>query len=435
MVSKMSSVVTRSSPPVLVVPSKPTPAGNLPLTSTDKSRLFFSFTSFHVFERQLHEPAETIRRALSEALVHYYPVAGRLAAGANSGDQDVHIACTGEGVAFVSATAICTLQEIRFLRTPLVISMDDLVVRYGGPCEPSDPLVTMQVTEFTCGGYVVGVTWNHGIADAFGLAQFLQAVGEMARGLPSPSVVPVRYDDSFPDIPQLISAMVKRSPAGLEAFNSMTMRMSFAYCDVTIPWSFINRIKEEFRSRNGGRRAACTSFEVVTAAIWQCRTRAINLEPDAPTPIVFSANVRKFVGAKDGYYGNCVISQLVEATSGAVANGAIVDVVSLIKDAKESIPGTLAESREPEVDDELIDALFGYNTLVVTTWGGIGLDKVDFGSGTPARVVPNKEAPDAAICFPCTPCASSDDNGANVVGFCVTDEHVQEFNAELARLR
>jgi len=39
----------------------------------------------------------------------------------------------------------------------------------------------VQVTAFSFGGFVVGVTWNHGVGDTMGIAQFLQAVGEMAR--------------------------------------------------------------------------------------------------------------------------------------------------------------------------------------------------------------------------------------------------------------
>uniref|UniRef100_A0A0E0JGX4 Uncharacterized protein n=1 Tax=Oryza punctata TaxID=4537 RepID=A0A0E0JGX4_ORYPU len=44
------------------------------------------------------------------------------------------------------------------------------------------------VTEFACGGFVLRVMWNHGVADSCGLAQFLRTVGELVRGLPSPSV-------------------------------------------------------------------------------------------------------------------------------------------------------------------------------------------------------------------------------------------------------
>lgn len=227
-----------------------------------------------------------------------------------------------------------------------------------------------------------------------------------------------------------MSAVLKQAPAGFEFKHK-----DFAYSDVTVPWSFINRVKGEFRRSHAGGQP-CTTFEVVTAAIWQCRTRAINASPDVPVPLVFAANVRKHIGSKDGYYGNCVSTQLVQATSGTVANGSIVDVVRLIKDTKERITEYLRRNApELELHAELIDAMFGYNMLNVSSWGGIGLDAVDFGGGRPARVVPNMERTLAPSCFPCLPCSRNDHGGANLVAFCVAEEHVQEFNAELERLR
>jgi hypothetical protein len=154
----MSFLVTKSSLPVLVGPSEPTPAGYLPLTSTDKSRLCRPFTSLHVFDQAIHESAETVRRALSRALVHYHPIAGRLTVCTEDGDSDFQIACTGEGVAFVAATANCTLEDARFLHTPLALPLADLALRYGGRCRLSDPLLMAQVTEFVCGGYILAVT-------------------------------------------------------------------------------------------------------------------------------------------------------------------------------------------------------------------------------------------------------------------------------------
>ncbi|KAF8647646.1 hypothetical protein HU200_065282 [Digitaria exilis] len=347
----MSFAVTKSSPPELVLPSKPTPAGDIPLTSTDKSRLFLSLTSLKVFERPIHSPAQTIRHALSQALVYYYPFAGRVATGTGS-DGDVHIACTGEGVAFASATASCSLQDVRFLHTPPAIPLEELALRYGaGRLSMTSPLLMMQVTEFDCGGYVVAVTWNHGIAD--------------------------------------------------ERFE--LKHVHFGYTDVTIPWSFINRVKGEFRSRyaGGGVESSCTTFEVVTAVIWRCRTRAINSKPDVPAPLMFAVNVRKHVGCSDGYYGNCLSSQLVEATADAVANGAIVDIVRWIKDTKGRIQESPRRSEgEMELSNEVVAVLHGgYNMLCLTSWGSIGMDAVDFGSGRPARVVPNMERTVLPSCF------------------------------------
>ena len=49
----------------------------------------------------------------------------------------------------------------------------------------------VQVTRLACGGFILGVRLNHTRADGVGLAQFLGAVAELARGAQSPSVLPV----------------------------------------------------------------------------------------------------------------------------------------------------------------------------------------------------------------------------------------------------
>jgi hypothetical protein len=118
----------------------------------------------------------------------------------------------------------------------------------------------------------------------------------------------------------------------------------FASLDVTIPSSFIDRIRAQFHGRS-----PCTVFEVVTGVLWKCYTRAAISNPDVPSLLCFIADVRKHVGAKDGYYGNCVIGQLVMApTSAAVANGDLVDLIEMIQHAKEEIPNKLRREEEED---------------------------------------------------------------------------------------
>jgi hypothetical protein len=45
--------------------------------------------------------------------------------------------------------------------------------------------------------FVLGVIWSHAVADDTGTTWFLHAVGELSRGSPSPSVVPVRWDEAM----------------------------------------------------------------------------------------------------------------------------------------------------------------------------------------------------------------------------------------------
>ncbi|CAD6270391.1 unnamed protein product [Miscanthus lutarioriparius] len=245
------------------------------------------------------------------------------------------------------------------------------------------------------------------------MAQFLQAIGELARGRSAPSIVPVRCDDSIPSLPPLIAT-------GRRLMVSMEPQ-DFTSLDVTIPSSFIDRVKAEFHG--GGRsssnicRRPCTVFEVVTAVLWQCYTRAAISNPDVPSLLCFIADVRKHVAAKDGYYGNCVIGQLViAATSGAVANGDLVDLIEMIQHAKDEIPNKLRREEEEDKGgnclpstgvnlEQLCDMVrHNNNVLSVSCLRNIGLEDVDFGGGTPARVTCLSPVMSLPACVPCLPC-------------------------------
>ncbi|TVU17144.1 hypothetical protein EJB05_33160, partial [Eragrostis curvula] len=449
----MSVVVTKS-PSVLVGPatapaavSPPSTEHIIKLTSFDKALAFLPVKSFHVFTHAIHEPAETVRHALSLALVHYFPVAGRLVVvDGGGGGGDLRIACTGEGVAFVAASANRSLDDVSLLDPPFAPALlNELAVGLGaddGLFRPSDPLLLVQVTEFACGGFVVGVTRNHAVADGTGFAQLMQAVGELARGVPRPSVLPVSCgDDDLPPLPPSVFAMEKKL---------LTLEQKdFAYLDITVPSACISRIKAGYFAGDDGD-GPCTVFEAVMAVLWQSRTRAVISDTAAPAPLVFAANVRKLVGAKKGYYGNCITSAVIVPTSGEVANGSIQDVVGLIKRAKRPIPlqfrkkkknddDVVAGEEEEEEDEESPgfgdEVMFGYNVLDVTSWRNLGADAVDFGGGRPARVMCVMDRLAVPNCVACLPyCAGKKDDGANVLARCVREEHVDAFLAEIAKL-
>ncbi|KAI4966313.1 hypothetical protein ZWY2020_041321 [Hordeum vulgare] len=327
---------------------------------------------FMVFDRPIHQPAATIEKAL----------------------------CTGEGVPFVAAAADCALQDAEFFgRSPAATLLEELAVYY--PAEHGgfgDPLLMMQVTEFSCGGFVVGVTWNHAVADAAGIGQFLQAVGELARGLPAPSVAPGRRADALAAVPPpadgFVELMMTLQPADM------------AVLDVT----------------------------AVAALLWQCRTRAVGLSSSTEEPVAlyFAVNARRYVGARRGYYGNCVTGRVVVAAGGAVAGGDLADLVGMIQRAKSQIPEQFDAGGKKGAGVPSL-AVAGYNVLIVTSWRNLGLDGADFGGGPPARVTTyargRVRAPN------CVPCPGNDALGSSVMAACVREEHVAAFLGELASIR
>ncbi|KAF8658811.1 hypothetical protein HU200_059302 [Digitaria exilis] len=289
---------------------------------------------------------------------------------------------------------------------------------------PTDPLLLMQVTEFSCSGFVLGVTWNHALADGAGIAQFLQAVGELACGFPSSSLVPVRCDDSL----LLLNSPLQKALMGLDPFQDLIG------LEITIPSSLINHIKAEFSKRFTGE--SCTKFEVASAVLWQCRTRAIMGNPETPAPFSYAVNIRKHVGAKKGYYGNCITGQLVMATSSMVASGDIFHLVKMIKRSKEKIADQfkkIEDSNQQAVGPQMEHlAQLQYNILIVSSWGNLGFDEIDFGSGGPNRVTPYGEyKPPFPLCAMCLPFKAKD--GVNILGAVVKEEHVGAFLDELER--
>jgi hypothetical protein len=401
-----------------------TPTGDdLELSPYDKVLVRSVQTALLVFSRPIPTPAETIKTALSQALVHYQPIAGRLHAGVDGGFA---IKCSGEGVSFVAASADCAMEDTEFSVGSVVATalLDELATYYedtaGGCPLIADPLLMVQVTEFRCGGFVVGVTWSHALADAAGMGQFLQAVGELSRGLPHPSVIPVRWDKT-------LAAIVPHSGAVAQCFKGVRP-IEMAQLSVHVPSSATDKIKDSFRH---GRRDTCTVFEVVSAMLWQCRTRAVMSDPKAPTVLLFSANVRKLAGAKEGYYGNCLAAQVVVARSGAVAGADIVDLVQMVRRAKERIPDQFRQGGDGS-NLELESPLgFGYNNIfIVTCWRNLALEDADFGGGRPTRVMSHKKNKmGMPTCF----ITGDGKQGSYVLSGCVKGDHAHTFLTELER--
>lgn len=417
------------STPVVVKPAAASEAvaacDDINLTFYDKWYSNIPVRAFMVFEHPIRDPVETIERGLSQALAHYCPLAGRLGGGAG----DV-IKCSGDGVPLVAASASCGIKDAKDFSDESL--KEELTMAYppaaDGLCRYSDPLVLMQVTVFSCGGFVLGVTWNHAVADGVGMGQFMQAVGELSRGLPSPSVVPFRVDESI---------ILGRPPVfNKSSFLLCSMQRSpMAVLDIKVKASLIDRIKDKYASINSGR--PCTTFEAVAAVLWRCRTRVI-LTPDgdgdgdiqaaaeAITVLVVATNARKRAGVKEGYYGNCVLAQLATATIGTVGNGDVIDLVKIIHGAKHG--GVPQQSHQL---DKLLQMPDWYNNLALTSWGNIGFEAVDFGAGRPARVMSHPRGMRQIASCTCIPCK---DDEYSVNSACVKEDHAAAFLQELAAM-
>ncbi|WOK96058.1 hypothetical protein Cni_G04765 [Canna indica] len=412
----MAFSVTRSSSS-FVAPCEPTPRDTLALSIIDRvAGLRHMVRSLHVFKHG-RDPAKVIKEALSKVLVQYYPFAGRFVVDPDHGD--VRVACTAEGAWFVEATANCSLDDVRYLDLPLMISKDELLPEPSPEFDPINLPLMMQVTEFSCGGFVVGLISVHTIADGLGAAQFMNAIGEVARGLPKPAVDPVWSREVIPNPPKL-------PPAGPPEFPTFKLQ----YNTIDVPEAAIKKVKAQYFEHTGQR---CSTFDVAIAKLWQARTRAIGLDPAADVHLCFFANARHLMQgalpAEGGFYGNCFYPVAVTARSGVVAASGLLDVVRIIRDAKAGLPGEFAKWAAADFKQDPYELTFTYDSLFVSDWTRLGFLEVDYGWGKPIHVIPFAYFDFMAVGIIGAPPAPQ--TGTRIMTQCVEKEHMDDFVSEM----
>ncbi|XVE73534.1 hypothetical protein DITRI_Ditri11bG0126200 [Diplodiscus trichospermus] len=403
----------------LITPSQETPSGKLDLSFIDKVLVLRCYTrTLHVY-RYGPEASKVIREALSNALVPYYPLAGRLR---DSVENQLQVECSGEGVWFVEASADCTLDAFNYFDdADFSIPYDELLPDQVPKSEGMEPLVQMQVTQFACGGFVIGLIFCHTICDGLGSAQFLNAVGELARGLEHPSIEPVWHRDFFPT--QTYQANVNILPNLPPPMPDNRLE----HVTIDISMDEINQLKQEFHESTG---QFCSAFEIVAANFWCLRTRAINFKPDIEVRLLFFANCRQLLDPPlpKGFYGNCFFPVTIAAPCKLLIQASTIDVIKLIQEAKTRLPLDFAKFKDGDYlrnGKDPFAAPLGYTTLFISEWGRLGFNQVDYGWGPPIHMVP---IPGSAI-IPVGIMGSLPlpKKGVRLMTWCVEEEHCQPF--------
>ncbi|XP_062006824.1 acyl transferase 4 [Rosa rugosa] len=425
---RMAFSVIRSSQS-LVRPCEQTPIATLDLSEIDSLPVLRSNArTLHVYRHgEYHQVAKLIKEGLSKALVPYYPLAGRLKVSNVNGGGQLQVECSGQGVWLVEAYANCSLDAVNYFDDTVAShsnKYDDLLPR---GAEGLDLLLQMQVTEFECGGFVVGIKFSHSICDGLGSAQFLNAVGEMARGIKHPSITPVVWKRDF------FTKSLPKQQMNLNTTTTTTTVPNYQlqHANIDIFTDQINYLKREIQESTG---RSCSSFEVVAAVLWICRTRAVivsnHSRQNTQVKLVFFANCRHLVDPPlpKGFYGNCFFPVTVTASSEALAHSLLADVVEMIQEAKAKLPNEftnyIKEGHQIEDEDPFAPAL-SYTTLFISEWGKLGFNQVDFGWGSPDHVIPIQASaimPAAIVGTLPLP-----QKGIRLITWCVEEIHHQTF--------
>ncbi|KAI7982826.1 Acyl transferase 4 [Camellia lanceoleosa] len=466
--------VIRSSRNLVRPATRDTPTGMLELSVIDRLPVLRCYArTLHVYrDGPRARAAQVIKEALAKALVPYYPLAGRLHQGQGQGDHhhyQLQIACCGEGVWFVEASANCTLDALNYF--------DNVSARHHIPYDKLlpdpppqthtqtaqgdsvvEPLVLMQVTQFECDGFVIGLTFCHSICDGLGAAQFLKAVGELARGLEHLSVAPVWQRDFLPPRPRPSSPspsppQEKQEQVQRELLSPIKYQLEHANIDISLDQ--INELKQKFHESTG---QTCSAFEIVAAIMWKNRTMvAINLEKEEEeendkedddddekntkeeqvVKLVFFANCRQLLQPPlpEGFYGNCFFPVAVTASRNTLSRASNAHVVKMIQEAKANLPNAFrnwtnknkdgGSGDENDGEGDPFTPPLAYTTLFISEWGRLGFNQVDYGWGPPVHVVPVQGS--TIIPVGIMGSLPSPKKGIRLMTWCVQNPHLHPF--------
>ncbi|XP_047087788.1 acyl transferase 1-like [Lolium rigidum] len=346
----MVTFTARRSEPELVRPARPTPVETKALSDLDDQlplRFYESIVGF--FKSPPGENvkpgkvAKGIKAAVAGALVYYYPMAGRLRK-LPDGNKLV-VDCTGDGVVFVEATADVRLED---LGEPLVPPYPCVEEFLGDAGDTRDvvgkPLLFLQVTQLKCGGFVIGLHMCHCIADGFGILQFIKTIADFACGELIPTTLPVWKRDIFtarmpPSIAHVYPAY-KPFIHGLQCTGDDVM-LSTPPESMEVQYLFFGPKEiDTLRSHIPEQLSkSTTTFELITAVMWRCRTLALGYGPSEKVRVMFTLNTRgRSINGESvvprGYYGNAHFSPMVEVTVDELATKPLASILEKMRKVK-----------------------------------------------------------------------------------------------------
>ncbi|XP_004291090.1 PREDICTED: uncharacterized acetyltransferase At3g50280-like [Fragaria vesca subsp. vesca] len=252
-----------------------------------------------------------LKHSLSLALVHFYPLAGRLV---TKKEQDPHlylvyVDCSNSpGAKFIHASLDMSISHILSpTDVPLVVQSffdHDRAVNHDGH---TTSLLTVQVTELVDGVFI-GMSMNHALGDGTSYWHFFNTWSEIFRAeennitLSEISRPPV-LERWFPyGLGPIFSLPYTNPDEFIERFEAPELRERIFH------FSSESIAKIKSKANSECRTSKISSFQALSALLWRSLTRARGFAPNQETSCRLAANNRARINPplSPNYFGNSI---------------------------------------------------------------------------------------------------------------------------------
>ncbi|XP_057430173.1 hydroxycinnamoyl-CoA:piscidic acid hydroxycinnamoyltransferase-like [Lotus japonicus] len=432
-----------------VIPAEASPNTPLWLSPSDQVARWSHTSTIYVYkETPNHHAIDTMRDSLSKILVHYYPLAGRLSW---IEGHRLQLNCNGKGVVLIEAESTKTLSSYGDFAPSDTVKMDlTPTVDYTQPIEDL-PLLLVQLTRFkgTKQGLVIGMAFNHVLGDGLAAIRFINSWAKLCKG-----DVALDHSEMFPFLDRTVlnsstrpcfdHPELKPLPLLLGSTNTVAEQKHEKTAVVLkLTNEQVQKLKQ--KANNGLEESSArpySTYEVVSAHVWKCATKARGLDDVQPTVVRVSADIRSRLNPPlpRNYFGNALAVALTptcfarDVLLNPLRYGArkIREAVELLKDdyVRSQLDFIRCQERLDSIRASYLDRgeaknapFYGNPNLTIVSWMSMPVYEADFGWGKPVRFGPGAVYPDGKAYI----IRSSDGDGSLDVSVHLQMRHMELF--------
>ncbi|KAI3757067.1 hypothetical protein L6452_04600 [Arctium lappa] len=417
---------------ITIFPPQETETGSMFLSNIDQV-LNFNVETVHFFVANPQFPpplvAEKLKSALSEALVPYGFLAGRLRLDPET--QRFEFDCNGAGARFVVGSSEFELGEIGNLVYPNPGFKQLVVKSYDNVDLVDKPLCILQLTSFKCGGFAIGVATNHATFDGISFKTFLENLASLAAD--KPLATPPCNDRRLlaarsPPHVQFDHPELFKIPDGIDLPNPTVFdcqdKLDFKIFNLTS--KDIAHLKQKAKDEPVSTRAKVTGFNVVAAHVWRCKalSSGTNYDPNRVSTVLYAVDIRSRLNLPQSFAGNAVLSAYASAPCKEIEESPFSKLVELMTEGANRMTGEYARS---VIDWGEVNKGFPAGEFLISSWWRLGFADVEYPWGKPRYSCPVVyHRKDIILLFP--DIVGESDNEVNVL-VALPSEEMEKFEA------